>query len=548
MTVQPDEGLDANELNDALVAAGMKKYAKSFQDAGYWTFEDLGADPDEVRAAIIEVLPPKMGGIVNQILSLWKKKKKAQDEANKKPDPVPPALVDSPLAQALESAQLKEYALAFQLAGYPTLEELGEKAEDVRTSVAAVIPDKAGVVSRICALWETDKKARDAGDAKPAPLSRAKLPAGSTFDLTQPTLKIDDVTYKIPTELSVTASAETFAPADWMTLAKRTKALYGIQLDRAIASAEDEGGRAARAALVWKVPDSDDYLDANPRGRVESSMYYTSSLSNLVHNRIVNASLSFECPFVTASASVNRDEKQASSETHKRLYMTGMYNYTQAQLTLSECTAASPAFVSAIDAALAHPEAERYRALEQVFEMFGQVVPRTVTLGGQLFFTSERETSGRLDEEQVKTTVAAAVEAKYQGIGGGASASFQDGSGTKIGAQEIAESVSFTCVGGDTTLASNPKDWASTVKNPNSWAIIERKGLRPSSTASTQIARSGCARSGVPGFAGSGMTRSHRRSTSSRSSTAGPSPSPDHRRREAMRSPREAGWWSCWTI
>ncbi len=481
MTSQVGEQPDATQVDQALKGAKLDQYAKVFRDAGYWTFEDLGNDASKVQAALIKLLPKK-GGVVNQVMRLWETDKLAREKAGK-PDPgneKPPELEDSPLTKALDEEGLKaECALKFQMAGYRTLEDLGDEADAVREAVAAVVPGKTGVINRICRMWEKNRSDPDDTGATPKPLAKAKIPKGAKFDLTQPTVKIDDVTYKIPTSLSVHASAETFDPADWMTIVKKTKALYGIQLDRAIASTVDEGGRAERAALVWKVPDSDDYLDANAVGHVESTLCYTSQQANLVHNRIVNASLSFQCPFASAAGSVAREEKQASAETYKRLYMTGMYNFVQAQVTLSACTEASPAFVSAIDAALVRPEADQYRALEQVFGTFGQVMPQQVTFGAQLFFTSERETTGKLNEDQVKNTVSAAVEAKYAGVAGGASASFQDAEGRKIGAQEIAESVSFTCVGGETTLASNPKEWASTVKDPNSWAIIQRNGLQP---------------------------------------------------------------------
>ncbi len=401
---------------------------------------------------------------------------------------------DTPLAQALTDIGLSEYAAAFDQQGYRELADLGDSAEAVKTAVEAVVPeDKPGVVNRIITTWKNDKHAKDAAAAPPEPtpapapapakpasaLGIPKLPAGATLDLTQDTATVNDITFTIPTQLKVSGSTGTvdLTKVEWLTVAKNTKLLYGIHLDQALRSSAEDDARAKQAALVWKVPDSDDFLDPRAEGSVQSSLCYTESLNNLVHHRIVAGQLGIGTPFVSGAAEATRAEKQARSSLNKRLFMTGVWRYTQATLTLQYCTAASPRFLAAIKDALNTPPDQQFNALKKVFDRFGHVAATTVVLGGQLFFQSERTATGSLSTDQVMTTVKAAVEAKKDGVEAAASASFQDGSNTKVTAQEIVESVSFSCVGGDTTLASAPADWAGTVKNPNSWAIIARQGL-----------------------------------------------------------------------
>ena len=65
----------------------------------------------------------------------------------------------------------------------------------------------------------------------------------------------------------------------------------------------------------------------------------------------MDASVSVGTPFVAVAAKVAREEKQAESDTTKRLYMTGLWHYEMAKLTLQSVRWFS-GFIKAIDAAL----------------------------------------------------------------------------------------------------------------------------------------------------------------------------------------------------
>ena len=393
--------------------------------------------------------------------------------------PATPAYLTTPLGLALQEAGLPTYARLFDEAGYTSLPELGEDEAAAKAAITAIVyENKPGVIARVLAMWRTaTAKPAEAPTRTPQPLPT--LPKGTTLDLTQPTVELDGVVYAIPSALSTTKSDKDYGPTDWMILAKRTKLCFGIDLDSAFGSTGDDSARAARPALVWSVPAGDDYIDSEKRSVVTSTLSYTSNASNLVHNRIMGGSLSISAPFVSAAAAAGREEAQASAQVHKRLYMTGLWRYLQATINLPSCTAASPVFVAEVQQAVDLPADQRFTALRRVFERYGHAASNTVTMGAQLYFQSERNTSGQVNENSVKTTVQAAVSAKFMGVGAEASANFADGEGNKVAAEDIAESTTFTCVGGDTTLGSNPKDWAATAKDPNSWAIIGRNGLVP---------------------------------------------------------------------
>lgn len=387
-------------------------------------------------------------------------------------------VLGTPLAKALIAANLGDYAQAFDDKGYTDLDDLGDDKTAVTAAVAGIVPeDKPGVRNRIVGLWEATKKPATKPPAESLPLlTDADLKPGANLDLSGASVKIDDVQFAIPSPMHMQPGQD-FGPADWVAIAHNTKLLYGLDVNSVFSATSSDSARAKKAALIWSVPADDNFVDSQGQSVVKSSMSYTSGLSNLVHNRIVDAQISIGTPFVSAAASASRNEKQASSQETKRLHMTGLWHYEMAVLRLRDCTSVSPDFLAATKAALAQPAAQQFEALKSVFTEYGHMVPATVTLGGQLYFVYERDTTGSVDETQVSTVVNAAVSAKYAGVAGSAKGGFSDGSNKTVTAQEIAEDSTFIGVGGDITLTKDPEQWAGSVKNPINWAVIARGEL-----------------------------------------------------------------------
>ncbi len=387
------------------------------------------------------------------------------------------------LTTALATENLTTLAKRLYASGYRELSDLGEDQATVEKQIRKAAPDTPdGEVARAVKLWKADSE-KSTPPTTPDSVQAPKLPEGTKVDLSQNSVIIEDITFRIPTELQTRPSGGTprnamdLTPSEWMVLAKRTRLTYGIHLDKALASTGDEDALAMKPALDWLVNTAEDFVDARAEGAAASSMCYTSQLSNLVHNRLTKGALSVSAPFVGGAASAERNETQASSMARKSLFMTGVWRYMYATLDISKCTVVSERLVEDIRKAMAASEKERFDALRNVFNDYGHVVPSHVELGGQLYFQSKREAKATLSEIMVTTIVNTAVDAKFKGVTAGASASFEDADGVKVDAQSIQESVSFTAVGGDITLASAPADWASTTKDPNSWAVIKRDSV-----------------------------------------------------------------------
>jgi hypothetical protein len=114
-------------------------------------------------------------------------------------------------------------------------------------------------------------------------------------------------------------------------------------------------------------------------------------------------------------------------------------------------------------------------SIERVLLKYGHIVGWSIDLGGRLFFVHHKEGSANANTHKENNTTRAAV-----GIKTSTQIAVQADAGIAIGIDEdtgaeayrIAETTSFTALGGDTTLASSPQLWASTVKDPNLWAVI----------------------------------------------------------------------------
>lgn len=138
----------------------------------------------------------------------------------------------------------------------------------------------------------------------------------------------------------------------------------------------------------------------------------------------------------------------------------------------------SRATCGSIDSLLGHTDGPD--PLEQVLETFGHFVPRRVQLGGQLYFELVKETKSDVDERLSQEEVHLAVALKVGSASGGLVGDRKIGEGAKKAAADIAETVQFLALGGDTTLMSSPQQWAATVKDPDLWRTIGAYELQPS--------------------------------------------------------------------
>ena len=409
-----------------------------------------------------------------------KDQKSGTEEDEKQSNP------QSELEEALTKAGLGKYAEALDKMEFKTFKDLGNNEEEVKKSLHKIKEITDGAVNRIARLWKeatTPKK-------KHKPVEAPEIPDGKPLDLTQESVKINDVEFHIPTELPAPGEkGEVIVATDlnrenWLTIARNNELLYAVDLEKAFSSSPDDRRgepSAMRAAALWQFPDKGDsrrFYDVKDEANSETTMSYTMRRQSLVHSRVTEAAVHVSAPFVGISASVSHAEKQSESQAKKKLYLTGRWYLPRAVLHLGQCLVASKRFKKAIDDALKKPDRNsQFQALRAVFREYGHVYPRKVTIGGMMYFEKEHETTAKKEERESELEVKAAVKAAYGPISGGASGGHKRGDKEGHEGQETSEQVHWTCVGGDTTLNERIADWSDSVKVPKLWRVIQRSDL-----------------------------------------------------------------------
>ena len=311
-----------------------------------------------------------------------------------------------------------------------------------------------------------------------------KLPPKSQLDLSQPTVSAPNVPdFTIPPVLSVAADSTgvthpgNLTQGDWLIIARNSRILYAYTMGKP--SDDGEPPQAKRAALDWLVPDSLDFMVPMELGAsVLSAVTFTSEAASYVRAGFDKQQASAGFPFASASFEREHKERQAGASYRKQLQMIGRWHYPRVQLNLKDCATASDRFKTAIRTALeVYDKNGNITPLLTVFEEFGTAVPSAVVLGGQLLLVHTEDCQGSVNERDVENVISAAVSIKTTKAEGSAGATFQNAEGTKVSADRVHKSTTFTVRGGDATRASDPQTWPATVKPPSQWAVIGRSKL-----------------------------------------------------------------------
>lgn len=311
------------------------------------------------------------------------------------------------------------------------------------------------------------------------------LPPGTVLDLSQPTVRAPNVPdFTIPSMLSVRADGNavtnptSLETGDWLIIANNNRLLYAYTMGT-ISGSSDPSRQALKAALDWKVPDTTDFLEPRVQeADIKSETTYTAESASYVEAGFDKQQASASFPFAAASFEREHKARQAGASEHKKLLVIGRWFFPRVLLKLRHCTVLSARFTKAVEEAIGKAESTGdIRALQKVFEEYGTAVPGEILLGGQLTLTHTEVSSGTVNENEVENTVRAAVSIKTSKASGSVGAAYSNAKGEKVTAEHLSRSIQFKVQGGDTTLASNPVEWPSTVKKPSHWAVIGRGEL-----------------------------------------------------------------------
>jgi hypothetical protein len=387
----------------------------------------------------------------------------------------PPKAASQTTAGAwLSKNQAATYIQRFQDAGY---DDLSDMLPDVIRTVLQ--GEKPGVVDRLVRIRTEELR-------QPQPLPPPALKPGMEMDLSAPVLKgMDGVSIKLP-DLGVAPDAQQRQPVvsaasltneEWLALAINSDMLMGLDLENFFEGASSTPQECFAPALWWKVPDSREFFNCEHlSAKINTEITYTSKSATMVSAGFTAVTASVSTPWVSASVSHEQSYKEAQSSKKSTLYIVGTYDLDRVRVDLDQCTVVSPRFVSAVENALADTNPKE--ALTQVFQKYGQIIGKQVTLGGRLFFIQAKEEMESSKVETLKSTTSAAIAGAYGAFGGSASASFGSSSEKQESSMNMNERIAFQAVGGDVTLANKPEEWKDTIKSPAMWEVIRYDRIR----------------------------------------------------------------------
>ncbi|ACD89160.1 conserved hypothetical protein [Chlorobium limicola DSM 245] len=388
----------------------------------------------------------------------------------------------APAASALQTTavawlsknQAAGYIQRFQDAGYDDLSDL--LPEIIRTVLQG---EKPGVVDRLVRIRTQELR-------QPQPLPAPALKPGMEMDLSAPVLKgMDGISIKLP-DLGFAPGPDTrgdvVSPAsmtneDWLALAINSDMLMGLDLESFFEGESSTPQECFAPALWWKVPASREFFNCEHlSAKINTEITYTSKSATMVSAGFTSVTASVSTPRVSASVSHEKSYRNAQSSKISTLYIVGMYDLDRVRVDLDECTVVSPRFVAAVENALADPNPKD--ALAKVFQKYGQIIGRQITLGGRLFFVHVKEEMENSRIETLKSTTSAAIAGAYGAFGGSGSVSFGSSSEKQESSQSMNEKIAFQAIGGDVTLANEPEKWKDTIKSPAMWEVIRYDKIR----------------------------------------------------------------------
>ncbi|NTW82301.1 MAG: hypothetical protein HGB36_02905 [Chlorobiaceae bacterium] len=380
------------------------------------------------------------------------------------------------LADWLTKNQAAAYIGRFENEGYDDVSDL------IPEVIKRVLQgEKPGIVDRLVRI-RTEELQKPKPQAFPAPV----LKPGMELDLSAPALKgMDGVSLKLPDlgfapgsdSKAAVVSAGSLTDEEWIALAMNSDMLMGLDLEAFFEGESSVPQECFAPALWWKVPDSREFFNCEHlSARINTEITYTAQSATMVSAGFTSVTASVTTPWVSASVSHEESYRKAQSSRKSTLYIVGMYDFDRVRVDLEQCTVVSPRFVSAVKNALADPRPKA--SLEMVFQKYGQIIGRQVTLGGRLFFIHAKEEMETAKVESLKSSTSVAVAGAYGAFGGSVGVASGTASETQESSLNMNEKINFQAIGGDVTLANEPEKWKDTIKSPAMWEVIRYDKLR----------------------------------------------------------------------
>ncbi|EED21115.1 conserved hypothetical protein [Talaromyces stipitatus ATCC 10500] len=121
--------------------------------------------------------------------------------------------------------------------------------------------------------------------------------------------------------------------------------------------------------------------------------------------------------------------------------------------------------------------------IDRFVKKYGTFYSRRVQLGGRLYCSNAKESSGQASETERTAAFKAAASASFSSAfaTGSASASYEQGGASKASekAADLNISIEWQAQGGDTLLSNNPPMWCPTVASFYNWRVVKQDDVQP---------------------------------------------------------------------
>ena len=232
------------------------------------------------------------------------------------------------------------------------------------------------------------------------------------------------------------------------------------------------------------------YRKSQYTGMLDSSYTFSEIEHQLQVNGIQNLSVSAAVTTlfgsgVGAGYGYNRQTEESKAQVKKMMYMTSNYYLPKIELSFdSLIPCASDEFVNAVHHALALDDdkgVKSYRQLVKVLEAYGHFIPTSVTLGGKLISTQNKEISSLQAANEESSRHAAEVKAAINTLGVSAEANIkgQLGKREQDKDKQVSEeqAIQFTAMGGEGSFLRDAGQWAQSLNSYKGWTMVKSDEL-----------------------------------------------------------------------
>jgi hypothetical protein len=255
---------------------------------------------------------------------------------------------------------------------------------------------------------------------------------------------------------------------DWQMIFHNCNLIYGVRVNQ-------KTPKFAFKPLLQFKADKRIAFHVNDKSGTKAHTRTREMESSFASSSFFDGDIGCSCPFVGIGVNVEYLNREASTNTEKKTYVTYCYNFPRADLQLdTSYLEPTDEFIKAIDSVLSTPTLdEQVTQLEKVLSEYGHVYPSSVVLGGHLYHTEEYENKEKAEEARKRITADVSFSPSFiKSIKISAGGGYEERSQNQ--SSERAMSFTYTAVGGNTLLVQDAGRWAESVAEPCLWRVIEQ--------------------------------------------------------------------------